>query len=577
MKTPSFFQRSELTAALWSFRREFLVVGIFSLVINLLMLTPTLYMLQVYDRFMVGRSELTLIAISLITLFLFAVMAFAEWSRSRLLVRLGVRLDERLSSRVFNACFESHLNQSTDNPVQAFSNLTNIRQFLTGNGIFAFFDAPWTPIYLLVLFMLHPSLGMLSVLFAAILDGPGCFQPPPDPGPDAENRGSRCRGRECICTASCATQKSSTLSACWGICADAGWAVISGIWDCIPLAQDTQRRIQALTKFVRYSQQSLMLGAGALLVIKGELTVGGMIAANVLMSRALQPIDAIVGSWTSWQSARKAFESLEALLRDHPDRPAGMVHEDLRGAVRIENLVATATNRSQPILAGLSAEFPAGEVIAIVGPSGSGKSTLARCLVGIWPEVQGRVLLDGKPIESLDRGELGPFIGYLPQDIELFEGSVAENIARFGEIDPKKVIEAAQRTGIHDMILRFPRGYDTPMGEAGNFLSGGQRQRIGLARAMYGNPSLIVLDEPNANLDDVGETALIAAVQDLKAQGMTVFLITHRMNILGVADRILVLNNGEIQIYGTRQQVLAAAQQPAPAAHSHAAANTQPA
>ena len=238
--------------------------------------------------------------------------------------------------------------------------------------------------------------------------------------------------------------------------------------------------------------------------------------------------------------------------------------------------MATATNRSQPILAGLSAEFPAGEVIAIVGPSGSGKSTLARCLVGIWPEVQGSVLLDGKPIESLDRGELGPFIGYLPQDIELFEGSVAENIARFGEIDPTKVIEAAQRTGIHDMTLRFPRGYDTPMGEAGSFLSGGQRQRIGLARAMYGNPSLIVLDEPNANLDDVGETALIVAIKDLKAQGVTVFLITHRMNILGVADRILVLNNGEIQIYGTRQQVLAAAQPPVPAANS-VVTNTQPA
>ena len=575
MKTPSFFQRSELTAALWSFRREFLVVGIFSLVINLLMLTPTLYMLQVYDRFMVGRSELTLIAISLITLFLFAVMAFAEWSRSRLLVRLGVRLDESLSSRVFNACFESHLNQSTDNPVQAFSNLTNIRQFLTGNGIFAFFDAPWTPIYLLVLFMLHPSLGMLSVFFAAILTGLAIFSHRQTQAPTQKTAEagvavgmylhSKLRNAEIID----ALGMLGNLRRRWLGRHQRHMGLYS-------LSQDTQRRIQALTKFVRYSQQSLMLGAGALLVIKGDLTVGGMIAANVLMSRALQPIDAIVGSWTSWQSARKAFESLEALLRDHPDRPAGMVHEDLRGAVHIENLVATATNRSQPILAGLSAEFPAGEVIAIVGPSGSGKSTLARCLVGIWPEVQGRVLLDGKPIESLDRGELGPFIGYLPQDIELFEGSVAENIARFGEIDPQKVIEAAQRTGVHDMILRFPRGYDTPMGEAGSFLSGGQRQRIGLARAMYGNPSLIVLDEPNANLDDVGETALIAAVRDLKAQGMTVFLITHRMNILGVADRILVLNNGEIQIYGTRQQVLAAAQPPAPAERSHVA-NTQPA
>ncbi|SBT08355.1 Alkaline protease secretion ATP-binding protein AprD [Candidatus Accumulibacter aalborgensis] len=575
MKTPSFFQRSELTATLWSFRREFLVVGIFSLVINLLMLTPTIYMLQVYDRFMTSHSELTLIAVSLITLFLLAVMAFAEWSRSRLLVRLGVRLDERLSSRVFNACFESHLNQSRDNPVQAFSNLTNIRQFLTGNGIFAFFDAPWTPIYLLVLFMLHPSLGMLSLLFAAILTGLAIFSHRQTQAPTQKTTEAGVAVGTYLHSKLRNAQVIEALGMLGGL--RRRWLARHQQHMALNSAsQDIQRRIQAFSKFVRYSQQSLMLGAGALLVIKGELTVGGMIAANVLMSRALQPIDAIVGSWSGWQSARKAFESLEALLRDHPKRPAGMVHEDLRGEVRIENLVATATNRSQPILAGLSAEFPAGEVIAIVGPSGSGKSTLARCLVGIWPEVQGSVLLDGKPIESLDRGELGPFIGYLPQDIELFEGSVAENIARFGEIDPTKVIEAAQRTGIHDMTLRFPRGYDTPMGEAGSFLSGGQRQRIGLARAMYGNPSLIVLDEPNANLDDVGETALIVAIKDLKAQGVTVFLITHRMNILGVADRILVLNNGEIQIYGTRQQVLAAAQPPVPAANS-VVTNTQPA
>jgi ATP-binding cassette subfamily C exporter for protease/lipase len=578
MKTLSFFQRSELTAILWAFRREFLVVGIFSLVVNLLMLTPTIYMLQVYDRFMISGSELTLVVVSAITLFLFSVMAFAEWSRSRLLVRLGVRMDELLNSRVFNACFESHLNQSRDNPVQAFANLTNIRQFLTGNGIFAFFDAPWSPIYLLVIFVLHPLLGMLSLIFATILTGLAIIshRQTAAPAQKAADAGmevgkylqSKLRNAEVIE----ALGMLGHLRHRWLGRHQQHLALNS-------TSLEVQRRVQALTKFVRYSQQSLMLGAGALLVINGELTVGGMIAANVLMSRCLQPIDTIVGSWTSWQSARQAFESLESLLRDHPQRAVGLLHEDLRGAVTIENLVATASNRSQPILAGLSAEFPAGEVIAIVGPSGSGKSTLARCLVGIWPEVQGRVLLDGQPIESLDRGELGPFIGYLPQDIELFEGSVAENIARFGEIEPTKVIEAAQWTGIHDMILRFPRGYDTPMGEAGSFLSGGQRQRIGLARALYGNPSLIVLDEPNANLDDVGEAALVEAVRDLKAHGKTVFLITQRANILGVADRILVLGNGEIRLYGTRQQVMASVQKPTQprAAENIGAANPQPA
>ncbi|WP_313950543.1 type I secretion system permease/ATPase [Accumulibacter sp.] len=578
MKKTSFFQRSDLTASLWSFRREFLVVGMFSVVINLLMLTPTIYMLQVYDRYLVSQNGSTLVVVSLIALFLFAVMAFAEWSRARLLVRLGVRIDERLNSRVFNACFESHLNQSRDNPVRAFGDLTNIRQFITGSGIFAFFDAPWSPIYLLVLFLLHPSLGLLSLVFAGILIGVAIFghfftqtstQKAAEAGVEvAMYLHSKLRNAEVIESLGML----GNLRRRWLSRHQRQLALHS-------VVEEKQRRVQALTKFVRYSQQSLMLGAGALLVIEGELSVGGMIAANVLMGRCLQPIDSIVGSWAAWQSARKAFESLESLLRDHPDRPTGLVHEALQGAVRIEGLVATASNRSQPILAGLSADFPAGEVIAIVGPSGSGKSTLARCLVGIWPEVQGRVLLDEIPIDSLDRGELGSSIGYLPQDVELFEGSVAENIARFGDLEPHKVIEAAQRTGIHDMILRFPGGYDTAMGEAGSLLSGGQRQRIGLARAIYDNPRLIVLDEPNANLDDAGETALARAVLDLKAQGITVFLISHRTNLLGVADRILILNNGEIQIYGTRQQVLAAVQRPAatPSAGNSGALSTQPA
>lgn len=554
MKIPSFTQRSELTATLWSFRREFIAVGIFSAVTNVLMLTPTIYMLQVYDRYMMSRSDLTLIAISLITLFLFGVMAFAEWSRSRLLVRIGVRLDERLNSRVFNASFESHLNQARDNPVQSFTDLTNVRQFITGNGIFAFFDAPWTPIYLLVLFMLHPWLGALAILFAGILAGVAVLshrytQAPTQKAMDAGIQ---------VATYLHSKLRNAEVIECLGMLGDLRrrWLARHQMnLAAATEAQDLSQRIQAVGKFVRYSQQSLMLGAGALLVIKGELSVGGMIAANVLMSRALQPIDIIVGSWASWLSARKSFERLGSLLREHGERPAGEVHPEPRGEMRIENLVATAPSRPAPILKGLTAEFPAGEIIAIIGPSGSGKSTLARCLIGIWPDTQGRVLLDGKPIASWDRDELGPHVGYLPQDIELFDGSIAENIARFRELDPEKVIEAAQRADVHDMILRFPRGYDTSIGEAGGMLSGGQRQRIGLARAMYGNPSLLVLDEPNSNLDDVGEVALVRAVLELKAQGKTVFVISHRMHIINVVDRILVLREGEIQCYGTRQQV----------------------
>lgn len=563
MKTPAFFQRSELTATLWLFRREFMVVGLFSMVANLLMLTPTLYMLQVFDRVMKSQNGLTLIAISLITLFLFGVMAFAEWARSRLLVRAGVRLDEELNSRVFNASFEAALNQAGRNPLQAFTDLTNIRQFLTGNGIFAFFDAPWTPIYLAVVFLLHPFLGWLALAFVVILAGVTY----------ASHRITEASTKGVLqTTTDVNTYVHSKLRNAEVIEALGMLDHLRRRWknrqsqhlQAAAASQEINRRMQSFSKFVRYSMQSLMLGAGALLAIKGELTMGGMIAANVLMGRALAPIDLIQNSWRAFITARTAFEALEALLRSNPARHARAIHAAPQGHVAIENLVATVTGREQPILHNLTADFPAGDIIAIIGPSGSGKSTLARALVGIWPQSQGRVLLDGESLDSWERSELGPHIGYLPQDIELLEGSIAENIARFGTVDPEKVIDAAKRSGIHDMILRFPKGYDTSMGEAGNMLSGGQRQRIGLARAIYGNPALIVLDEPNANLDDAGEAALIEALRYLKSMGKTVFLITHRMNIIGAVDRILLLVDGQIRRYGPRQEVVAALQSPQP-------------
>ncbi len=577
MKTSSFFQRSELTATLWSFRREFAVVMIFSMVVNILMLTPTLYMLQVFDRVMSSRSEMTLYALTLVMLFLFAVMGFAEWARSRLLVRAGVRLDQQLNSRVFNASFEAYLNQLEHNPVQAFSDLTNVRQFLTGNGLFAFMDAPWIPIYMVVLYLLHPMLCALALVFAALTVGMTFLshrltylplEQSSEAGVEANTYvHSKLRNAEVIES--------------MGMLGD-----LRRLWmtrhhyhlKLSSRAQDLGHRMQALTKFLNYSQQSLVLGAGALLVIDGQLTAGAMIAANVLMARALQPLGLMVSTWKSFLAARTAFTRLEALLAKHPERDARVVHPAPQGEMRIENLTATAPGRALPILRGLSAAFPAGEVIAVVGPSGSGKSTLARALVGIWPHVEGKVLLDGESIQSWDRDELGPYLGYLPQDIELFDGTIAENIARFGPVDPEKVIRAAERAGVHDMILHFPRGYDTTMGEAGNLLSGGQRQRIGLARAMYGDPSVIVLDEPNANLDDVGEAALVKAVQDLKNQGRTVFLITHRMNIIGVADRILVMHDGAIQLYGTRDEVIAASQpKAAPASQEPAGGQEAPA
>jgi len=566
MKTPDFFNRSALTTTLWSFRREFLIVGIFSLVANVLMLTPTLYMLQVYDRVLASQSELTLLVMSLLTLFLFVIMAFAEWMRSRVLVSAGVRLDEQLSTQVFNASFEAHLSQAGTSPSRAFGDLIQIRQFLTGNGIFAFFDAPWTPIYMAVLFFLHPWLGVLGIIFACIQASLAWFG-----------------HRHTLAPAEAATKAGSDAGAfLQGKLRNAevleSMGMVNNLKDRwlqrhqvhLAKSSDTQHltnRITGWSKFVRYSQQSLSLGAGALLVINGELSPGGMIAANVLMTRALAPIDMMVGSWRQFIGMRFAFARLEQMLIDYPARDPDFKRVATSGEITLKDVFATAPGREAPILKKISFSVPAGSVTAVLGPSGSGKSTLARVLMGIWPDVSGEVLLDGLPLGGWNRIELGPFLGYLPQDIELFEGSIADNIARFGEVDSKRVIEAAESAGLHDMILRFPKGYDTPIGEAGNLLSGGQRQRIGLARAVYGNPRLIVLDEPNANLDDAGEAALFKTIQQLKARGRTVFLITHRPAALAVADRILMLRDGEMMANGPRDAVLAAlkAQRPAPA------------
>ncbi len=571
MTSKGFFARSELTATLWTFRREFMVAGLFSLVVNLLLLSPTLYMLQVYDRVLASRSELTLLAVSLLTLFLFAVMAFAEWSRSRLLVRAGVRLDAALGTRVFNATFEANLSQSGAPVQRAFSDLTEIRQFLTGSGIFAFFDAPWTPIYIAVLFFLHPLLGWLAIVFALIQAALAWLGHRRTIAPSEATAKAQSEVNQFLQHKLRNAEVVEAMGMLGGLRQrwqqrHAAYMALHGA------AQGLTHRITAISKWVRYCQQSLALGAGALLVIDGQLSPGAMIAANVLMTRALAPIDLMVSSWRSFIGARSAFERLEKLLQLHPERDPALTRVPPRGSVCLRQVQACAPGRQRPILQDVSLQAEPGSVTVVLGPSGSGKSTLARVLVGIWPDVSGEVLLDERPLDGWSRTELGPHLGYLPQDIELFDGTIAENIARFGEIDSARVIAAAQGAGLHEMILRLPKGYDTPIGEAGGMLSGGQRQRIGLARAIHGEPVLIVLDEPNANLDDVGEAALNQSVRQLKAKGKTVFLITHRPGAVQLADQLLVLREGRIVMQGPRAAVLAQLQAQAQAAPRPAAA-----
>ena len=556
MKAFSFFSRSELTRTLRLFKYEFLIVGLFSMVANLLMLAPTLYMLQVYDRVLVSRSELTLIFVSLITLFLFGVMAFSEWARSRLLVRIGVRLDAALGTRVFNASFEANLSRSGAAAQRSFQDLIELRQFVTGNGTLAFFDVPWMPVYLAVLFFLHPFLGWVAMAFTLVQVALAWFGHRNTVVPaDAASKAGQAANLF-LQTKLRNTEVVESMGMLGGL--QKRWAERHAHYmEQQGASQALSHRISAISKWVRYCQQSFALAAGALLVIDGQLTAGAMIAANVLMGRALAPIDQLVGTWRGFLSARNAFERLESLLEAHPERDPALTRVAPRGALRLQQVVASAPGRKEPILKGVDLQADVGTVTVVLGPSGSGKSTLARVLMGIRPDVRGEVLLDERPLSGWDRAELGPHVGYLPQDVEMFDGTIAENIARFSDVDSEKVIAAARSAGLHEMILRFPKGYDTPMGEAGGLLSGGQRQRVGLARALYGNPAVIVLDEPNANLDDAGEAALMQAVREFKAKGRTIFLITHRPGAIAVADQLVVLQDGRVQAQGPRDAVLA--------------------
>lgn len=541
--------RRELFAALAGLKREFVAVGLFSLAANALMLAPSLYMLQVFDRVMVSQNGLTLILSTLILVFMLGLMGFSEWARSRLLVRIGVCMDERLNRRLFRASFDNQLAQPKANPAQAFSDLTQVRQFLTGNGVFAFFDVPWMPIYIAVLFLLHPLLGWLGIGFAVLLASVAWFshrltsQPMQTALQASVQVSADQQGK---------LRNAETIEALGMLPALRGhwWSRYGDQASAQGHIDELTHRMSALTKFLRYTQQSLSLGAGGWLVIHGELTPGAMIAGNILMTRALQPIDLIVNTWKAFVSARTAFDRLAQLLTTQPERLTGRLVQVPMGIVELKNVTATATNRPTPILDTISLTLPAGSLTCVVGPSGSGKSTLARVILGLWPQVRGELLLDSAPLADWDRAVLGPSIGYLPQDVELMDGTLAQNIARFGALDSEQdsaqVIAAARQADIHELILRFPKGYDTPAGEAGSLLSAGQRQRVALARALYGDPSLVILDEPNANLDDAGEAALVTALQDLKNRGKTVLIITHRINTLRNADRVLVMAQGRI-------------------------------
>lgn len=568
--------RTELAEILFSFRKVFYTAGFFSMFINVIGLVPSIYMLQVYDRVLQSRNVTTLVMLTIIMLGFYVMLSMLELARSKLLIRVGAQLDMKLNNRVFVASFEKNLKHAGGNAGQALGDLTNVRQFLTGNGLFAFFDAPWAPIYLIVIFFFNPWLGVFALIAALVLFSLAWAT-------ELSTRKLLAEANQVAANANnYATNnlRNAEVIEAMGMLDNLRQRWMQKQMRFLSLqneASDKAASISAATKSVRIAVQSLVLGGGALLVIEGQLTPGGMIAASILLGKSLQPIEMAIGVWKQLLGARTAYHRLEELLEQHPERPSGMELPAPTGRLLLEEVMAAAPGSRALILKQVGFNVAPGEIVGVIGPSASGKSTLARLLVGVWPTLGGKVRLDGADIYTWDKNLLGPSVGYLPQDIELFEGTIAENIARFGDVNAEKIVEATKLAGVHEMILRFPNGYDTQIGDSGSVLSGGQRQRIAFARAVYGNPSFVVLDEPNSNLDDVGEAALVRAIQELKQRGTTVILITHRTSIISVVDKLLLLVDGALQLYGPRDQVLLAIQQRAQAANTANAPAANPA
>lgn len=544
-KLIQFLQRSELGQLVWQARKEFMWVGIFSCVYNLLMITPTLYMLQVMDRVMLSKSEVTLIALTLLMLAGLVLSSFADWIRTRVLVRTTLRFDQQLNTRILKACFDSRRKGTEEKAQMVFNDLNSMRQLVSGQSFFTVFDIPWTPVYLAVLFMMHPVLGWTGLVFMALFGSLAYLSNKWTEAPFEQAM----QAGQVANTYVGAKLKNSEIVESLGMLGSlrARWLrLYVGHLKMHTHSQENMHKVQMLSKFVRQCQQSVVLSVGAYLVIQGELSSGAMVASNMLMSNALRPIDMLVSSWKMFMQAKTAYLRVETMLDEHPLQNNPNQVNSLKGPMQWHNLGATVPGRAEPILEGLNAEFKEGQVIAIAGHSGAGKSTLLRCILGISQGVVGQVSLNGQDMFRLQRNALGTSVGYMPQDIELMDGTIADNIARFGEVNAEAVIEAAQKVGIHHMILRMPKGYDTAIGEAGGLLSGGQRQRLALARAIYGNPQLLVLDEPNANMDEQGTVALVTTLNLMKSAGALVFMVAHDRNLLATADRLVVLAKGKM-------------------------------
>ncbi len=549
-------QTNPLEAALKECRNGLPVVALFSFFINLLVLTSPIYMLQIYDRVLSSGRVETLVFITLIAGLAVLVMGALDAIRGHVIGRIGRWFERRLSPELIGASVRGAL-VGWQGGAQPLRDLAQIRAFLAGPAVNAVFDSPWIPIFIAVIWALHPVLGVMALLSAivlfclAIINEYACRRPLRE----ASKLSIRTHQQ-----ADAAIRNADVFQAMGMLPAFlAGWNKQNDQALALQLqATDRGAKVLGVSKFARMLVQILILGTGAYLVVKTELTGGAMIGASILLGRALAPVEQAIGAWRSLVSAREAYARLKGLLQKLPPPEDSMPLPAPQGRLTCENVICVPRGRDTPVLQGISFELEPGESLGVVGPSAAGKSTLCKILVGCWAPTRGHARLDGADLLKWPSDQLGPYVGYLPQDVELLGGSVKDNIARLvPNPDPQAVVQAALTAGVHEMILRFPDGYETEIGEGGAYLSGGQRQRIGLARALYGRPRLIVLDEPNASLDNEGEESLINAIRAAKAWGATVVLVAHQPRILGPVDKILLLRDGRVEMFGPRDEIFA--------------------
>jgi len=561
---------TQLNQALQQTRPAIIIAVVFSLFINLLALVSPLYMLQVYDRVLASRNSLTLLFITLLAVALYFVYGALESLRTQVLVRAGIRFDGEVRGQTFKSVLDATV-QHRPGGSQALRDMDVVREFITGAGLISFCDAPWIPVFVVISFILHPFFGVLSIVAGAAILGLAI----------ANDYATRAPLQQAT-VASIAAQNdaSATLRNSEVMHAMGMWGGLQQRWQrrrdeligWQALASDRGGAVMSSIKAFRQIVQTLILGGGAYLAIDGKISPGAMIAASIIVGRALAPIELVVGQWKGFVAARGAWDRLQAIFRG--DVQAAQERMSLpapQGRVLVEGVAVAPPGRRQPTVVNTSFALEPGVALAVIGPSAAGKSSLVRALVGVWPTIAGAIRLDGFDLKHWDPQQLGPYVGYLPQDVELFAGTVAENIARFSAFKTEDVIEAARIAGVHELIQALPDGYETQIGEGGEALSGGQRQRIALARTIFRRPPLIVLDEPNANLDSQGEVALANALMQLKGQ-CTIIFVTHKVNLLGVADKVLLMQNGQVAAFGDRDPVLQqlmqnnAAAVPAPAA-----------